>query len=75
MSSPVHDVPEALVLVPLLVVSLAVMLWRLHSGGRFTWPRMIVGAAACGYGVGVLKEVLQPFQIGIDGRYHLGWRS
>jgi hypothetical protein len=22
----------------------------------------------------VLKEVLQPFQIGIDGHYHLGWR-
>lgn len=45
MSSPVHDVPKALVLVPLLVVSLAVMLWRLRSGGRFTWPPMIVGAA------------------------------
>lgn len=67
MSSPVHDVPKALVLVPLLVVSLAVMLWRLRSGGRFTWPPMIVGAAACGYGVGVLKEVLQPSRSGSMG--------
>ena len=75
MSSPVHNVPEALVLVPLLVVSLAVMLWRLHRGRRFTWPRAIAGVVACAYAVGVLKEVLQPFQIGIDERYYPGWRA
>jgi len=51
------------------------MLWRLHSTGRFTWPRAIAGAAACCYGVGVLKEVLQPFQIGINERYYPGWRA
>jgi VanZ family protein len=74
MSSPIHDVPEALVLVPLLAVSLAVMLWRLHRGRRFTWPRAIAGAVACAYAAGVLKEVLQPFQIGFGG-YQLGWRA
>ena len=75
MSSPVHVVPEALVLVPLLVVSLTIMLWHLNRTGRFSWPRVIAGAAACCYGAGVLKAVLQPFQIGIDERYHLSWRA
>jgi VanZ family protein len=74
MSSTVHQIPEAPVLAAFLVVSLTVMVWRLHREARFTWPRATTGIAACVYGAGVLKEVLQPFQIGIDRRYYPGWR-
>ena len=62
MSSPVHEVPEALVLLPLLAVSLAIMLWRLVSTGRFTWPRAIAGAAACGE----LLTAMRPAILGAD---------
>ncbi len=75
MSSPVREVPETLVLLPLLAASLAVMLWRLHRGGRFSWLRAIAGVAACCYGIAVLREVLQPFQVGIDHRFYPGWRA
>ena len=53
-SAPVRDVPSPAVLIPLLLASLAVMLWRLQRGRRFTWPRAGVGALASTYGVAVV---------------------
>jgi hypothetical protein len=74
VNSPVHDIPELPVLIPLTVAVIAVLLWQLHRRGSLTPLRGIVSIAACIYGMSVLKEVLQPFQVGFYAP-RLGWRA
>ena len=62
-------------LAALLLAGLAITMLRLRRGNRFTWPRAAAGVITTLYGVGVCKEVLQPFQVGIDRRYFPGWRA
>jgi VanZ like family len=59
------------VLLPLTIVALAVMVWRLHRRGPITGPRVVAGVAACLYGDGVLNAVFLPFPIGTGP---MGWR-
>ena len=63
MNTHVADVSEPVVLVPLFVAGLAVMLWRLNSGRRLTWPRAAAGVIACLYGVAVVREVFLPLSM------------
>jgi glycopeptide antibiotics resistance protein len=69
------QIPALPVLIPLTIGALAVMVWRLHSRGAITLPRVTAGVAACVYGAGVLKAVLLPFPI-VTGHndIRLGWR-
>jgi glycopeptide antibiotics resistance protein len=73
VTSHIQDIAEPPVLIPMTVVAIAVLLWQLHRRGSITILRSIVVVAACVYGAGVLKEVLEPFQIGFDGP-RPGWR-
>ena len=60
-------------LAPLLLVGLALMIWRLRRRGRVDWPYLLVGTLVCVYVVAVLKEVLLPLPTSKAGRDIVPW--
>jgi glycopeptide antibiotics resistance protein len=66
--TPVQNVPEPAVLVPLFIIGLMSMRWRLSRGDRFTWTHAALGVITCVYALGVVQKVLLPFPMG-DASY------
>jgi glycopeptide antibiotics resistance protein len=62
--TPVQDVPEPAVLIPLFILAVAWMAWRLRRGDRWTAAHVATGAIACVYAVAVVQKVLLPFPMG-----------
>jgi hypothetical protein len=62
--SPWDQVPVLPVVVPLGVLVLAVLLWRLHRRGALTLPRAAVGAVVAVYVAGVVANSLFPVFLG-----------
>jgi glycopeptide antibiotics resistance protein len=59
-----HEITALPVVVPLAVVAFAAMLWRLHRRAALTLPRVLLSAAACVYGAGVVANTLLPISLG-----------
>jgi glycopeptide antibiotics resistance protein len=80
---PAHDipqapptyVPQAAVLIPLLIAALAVVLWRISRGRRGNWPRLALGAIVCIYAVVVVKGTFLPCPLGTTGTFGDPWRD
>ena len=64
---PWGQVPVLPVVVPLGVLVLAVLLWRLHRRAALTLPRLLVSAVVALYVAGVVANSLFPVFIGKDG--------
>ena len=62
--SPWDEVPVLPVVVPLGLLVLAVLLWRLHRRGALTFPRAVVSAVVAVYVAGVVANSLFPVFIG-----------
>ena len=70
-----QEVPALPVVVPLAVLALAVLLWRLHRRGALTALRAAVGAALCGYGAGIVANTLLPIHLDRGTTGTPWWRS
>lgn len=57
---PQYEITAYPVVIPLAVVVFAVLLWRLHRRGALTLPRILVSAAMCVYGAGIIGNTLFP---------------
>jgi glycopeptide antibiotics resistance protein len=64
---PWDQVPVLPVVVPLGLLVVAVLLWRLHRRAALTFPRVVVGAAVAVYVAGVVANSLFPVFIGKSG--------
>lgn len=62
-----REIPTLLVVVPLAVVGFGVMLWWLQRRGALTVLRVVVCAAVCVYGAGVVANTLLPIYVGGTG--------
>src|ERR1700712_3620974 len=67
MPATQHEITALPVVVPLAVVALAAVLWRLHRRAAATLPRVVVCAVACAYGAGVLANTVFPVHLGGPG--------
>jgi glycopeptide antibiotics resistance protein len=73
MPSSYHEIPVLPVVVALAAVAFAVLLWRLHRRAAMTVPRVVVSAAMCVYGAGVIGNTLLPIYVGTSG-HDQPWR-
>ncbi len=67
-----RQVPVLPVVVPLALLVLAALLWRLHRRRRLTVPRAVVAAAACVYLAGVVANTVFPVYLDKPGRARWG---
>lgn len=73
MPSTGHEISALPVVVPLAAVAFGVLLWRLRRRAATSVPRILVAAAACVYGAGVVANTLFPIYVGRPD-YHESWR-
>lgn len=62
-----HELAPELLLVPVAVLAVLAMLWRLSRVGALAVPRVLVGATACAYGVGIVANTVLPIRLGDPG--------
>ena len=73
--APPTYVPQAAVLIPLLIAALAVVLRRIGRGRRGNWPRLALGVIACVYAVVLVKGTFLPCPFGTTGTVGDPWRD
>ncbi|WP_456698428.1 VanZ family protein [Aeromicrobium sp. P5_D10] len=72
MTSAHHEISALPVVIPLAALLFAVMLWRLHRRAAWSIPRVVVAAALCVYGAGIVANTIFPILIGQDA-YRPPW--
>ncbi|MFI5427799.1 VanZ family protein [Aeromicrobium sp. UC242_57] len=63
MTSAPHEISALPVVVPLAALAFAAMLWRLHRRAAWSIPRVVVAAAVCVYGAGIIANTVFPILI------------
>jgi len=69
-----QEIPALPVVVPLALVALAVLWWRLHRRGALTVLRAVVGVALCAYGAGIVAHTVLPIHLDRSGSGTPWWR-
>lgn len=67
MSSPPHEIPALPVVVPLAAAAFTILLWQLKRRSSWSIPRIVVAAATCVYGAGIVANTIFPVYIGTGG--------
>jgi glycopeptide antibiotics resistance protein len=61
------EVPALPVVVPVAVVAFGLLIWRLHRRGEMSLLRVLVAAALCVYGAGVVANTVFPIFLDMPG--------